>query len=122
MRAAGFVGAVTDASGEYLRVVTPRDLETLEPGLYSLALHPGEGPEQRLFTGRVWSASTDTWIDLINQPQELLVRIMATDMLPLGVDARAYNRPGDGKGVVIFWVSELAVPDAREADFVPAPE
>ncbi len=122
MRSAGFIGAVTD--GEDLRLVIPRDIETLDPGVYSLDLDNSGEASRRLYTGRVWDMDRDRWLNLVEHPQELVVRIMVGEVLPnlSESEGRAYNRREDGRGVVIMWVSELRMPDARESDFITCPE
>src|SRR5258708_1231087 len=129
MRAAGFVGAVTD--GEDLRLVPPQDIETLEPGIYSLDLDNSGEATRRRFTGKVWNAENGGWLYFLDHPQELVVRIMIGEVLPNNVpepneqsldEGWAYNRREDRRGVVIMWVSEVRVPEVKECDFVSAPE
>ena len=120
MRASGFVGAVVDQleDGDYLRVVTRTDLETLPPGVYSL-------DETRLFTGRVWDILNDRWLMFHKQPQELIARIRQTDELPRGIEGPGtgvYNRRLDGKAVVICWAAELGAPASSASDFINSPE
>ncbi len=112
MKAAGFVGAVTE--GDSLKVVKLDELETLAPGLYSLG-------RRRWASGRYYDVIEGRFAYLAEQPQELLARVMLTDLIPLGT-AQAYRRKEDGKAVVIFWQSELEVPEIAESDFITAPE